>query len=135
MIEGKNLNISDDESLGSYGDVNGMAFFGMFTIDRNGKVATALYSPQYGNGDTVSSSELYYFSSGSYVVGKHKTNHDYYVDGFYTNYANEDGETIKVDYIIPTPDNATYYRWVVGEQVENIEFTLTASKYSTLGTY
>ena len=135
IIEGKNLNISDDESLGTYGDVNGMAFFGMFTIDRNGQVATALYSPQYDSGDEVPSSELYYFSSGSYVVGKHKTNHDYYTDGFYTNYVNEDGETIKADYIIPTPDNATFYRWVVGEQVENIEFTLTASKYSTLGTY
>ena len=135
MIEGKNLNISDDESLGSYGDVNGMAFFGMFTLDRNGNVATAMYSPQYDSGDEVPSSELYYFSSGSYVVGKHKSNHDYYVDGFYTNYVNEDGETIKTDYIIPTPDNATFYRWVVGEQVDNIEFTLTASKYSTLGTY
>ncbi len=135
MIEGTNLNISDDESLGSYGDVNGMAFFGMFTIDRNGLVATALYSPQYDSGDTLSSSELFYFSSGSYVVGKHKTSHNYYVDGFFTNYANEDGETIRTDFIVPTPDNAPFYRWIVGEQVETIEFTLTASKYSTLGTY
>ena len=135
MIEGKNLNISDDESLGTFGNVNGMAFFGMFTLDRNGIVATAMYSPQYEAGDSVPTSELYYFSSGSYVVGKHKTSHNYNVDGYFTNYVNDDGETIKTDIIIPTPDNATYYRWVVGEQVENIEFDLTASKYATLGTY
>ena len=135
MYEGKNLNISDDESLATYGEVNGMTFFGMFTKDRNGKVATALYSANYDYGDTVSGSELYYFSSGSYVVGEHKTNHDITKDGFYTNYANDDGTTISVDYIEPTPSDAIYYRWVVGESVEVLEVSLTASKYSTLGTY
>ena len=135
MYEGKNLNISDDESLATYGEVNGMTFFGMFTKDRNGKVATALYSPNYDYGDTVSGSELYYFSSGSYVVGEHKTNHDIEKDGFYTNYANDDGTSISVDYIEPTPSDAIYYRWVVGESVEVLEVSLTASKYSTLGTY
>ena len=135
MYEGKNLNIFDDESLATYGEVNGMTFFGMFTKDRNGKVATALYSPNYDYGDTVSGSELYYFSSGSYVVGEHKTDHDITKDGFYTNYASEDGTSITVDYIEPTPSDAIYYRWVVGESVEVLEVSLTASKYSTLGTY
>ena len=135
IIEGKNINISDDESLATYGDVNGMAFFGMFTIDRNGNVSTALYDDDYDYGDSASGSDLYYFSSGSYVVGKHKNNHDVYEDGFYTNYANKEDSTIKVDYIIPTPDNASYYRWVVGESVDTLELSLTASKYSTLGTY
>lgn len=135
MLEGKNMNISDDESLATYGDVNGMTFFGMFTKDRTGKIATAMYSPEYDYGDKVSSSELYYFSSGSYVVGKHKDNHNYYKDGFYTNYASEDGTSITVDYIEPTPSDTIYYRWVVGEAVEVIELSLTASKYSTLGTY
>lgn len=134
MLEGKNLNISDDESLASYGVVDGMAFFGMFTKDRTGVVATALYSPKYNYGDLVSGSELYYFSSGSYVVGQHKRDHDYYKDGFYTNYAAEDGDRIVVDYIEPTPNDAIYYRWVVGEAVEVLEVNLTASKYSTLGT-
>lgn len=135
MYEGKNLNISDDESLATYGEVNGMTFFGMFTKDRNGRVATALYSPNYDYGDAVSGSELYYFSSGSYVVGEHKTDHDITKDGFYTNYASEDGTSITVDYIEPTPSDAIYYRWVVGESVEVLEVSLTASKYSTLGTY
>ncbi len=135
MHEGKNLNISDSETLSSYGEVDGMTFFGMFTKDRNGNVSTALYSNNYESLDSVSSSELYYFSSGSYVVGLHKTNHDYYKDGFYSNYANEEGTGIYSDYIIPTPPSASYYRWVIGEDINSIEVKLIASKFSTLGTY
>ena len=133
MFEGKNLNISDDESLGTFGIVEGMTFFGMFKIDRNGNVATGLYSNNYHEGEEVSGSELYYFSSGSYVVGKHKSNHDIYEDGFYSHFRNEEGNGITVDYIEPTPSDATYYRWVIGESVETLEVNITASKYSTLG--
>ena len=134
MIEGKNLNISDDESLATYGDVEGMTFFGMFKIDRNGNIATGRYSSSYNYGSTISGSEQYYFSSGSYVVGKHKSNHDIEADGFYSNFPSEDGSKIVVDYIEPTPPDATYYRWVIGEAVETLEVNITASKYSTLGT-
>ena len=135
MIEGKNLNISDDESLATYGDVEGMTFFGMFKIDRNGNIATGRYSNSYNYGDTISGSEQYYFSSGSYVVGKHKSNHNIEEDGFYSNFPTEDGTGINVDYIEPTPPDATYYRWVIGETVETLEVNITASKYSTLGTH
>ena len=135
MIEGKNLNISDDESLATYGNVNGMAFFGMFKRDRNGNVATGRYSSSYGYDSSISGSEQYYFNSGSYVVGKHKSAHDYHVDGFYSNYPSEDGSKIVVDYIEPSPSDATYYRWIIGESVEVLEVNLKASKYSTLGTY
>ena len=136
MLEGKNLTISDDESLATYGIVEGMSFFGMFTKDRNGIIETAMYSPEYDYGDVIEGSELYYFSSGSYVMGQHKTEHDYKLDGFYTNYGNETGTAIVVDYINPTPNDTIYYRWVVGEAVKELEVeTLVASKYSTLGTY
>ena len=134
MLEGKNLNISDDESLATYGDVVGMTFFGMFKIDRNGNIATGRYSSSYEYGDTISGSEQYYFSSGSYVVGKHKNPHNIEVDGFYSNFPTADGTGIVVDYIEPTPPDATYYRWVIGEAVETLEVNITASKYSTLGT-
>ena len=134
MFEGKNLNISDDESLATFGNVNGMSFFGMFKFDRNGNVATGLYSQDYDYGDSATGSELFYFSSGSYVVGKHKSAHNINVDGFYTNYPNEDANGIVVGVIEPTPSDATYYRWVIGETVEVLEVNLTASKYSTLGT-
>lgn len=133
MYEGRNLNISDDESLATFGDVNGMTFFGMFKFDRNDNITAGLYSSNYNAGDNVSGSELYYFSSGSYVVGKHKSAHDIEVDGFYSNYANDDGTGIVCNYIEPTPSDATFYRWVIGESVEVLEVNITASKYSTLG--
>ena len=136
MLEGKNLTISDDESLATYGIIEGMSFFGLFTKDRNGVIETAMYSSDYAYGDSITGSELYYFSSGSYVMGQHKTEHDYYIDGFYTNYGNEEGTAIIIDYIDPTPSDTIYYRWVVGEAVKELEVeTLVASKYSTLGTY
>ena len=40
----------------------------------------------------------------------------------------------KVDYITPTPDDADYYMWSIGEQVSSYPMTITASKYLTLGT-
>lgn len=135
MKEGINLVISDDESLATYGDIEGMTFFGMHKKDRNGVIETALYSTEYEPGEEVNGSILYYFSSGSYVRGKHKDNHDYYKDGFYTNYANEDGTSIIVDYIEPTPPDSIHYDWSIGEKMAEIVLeTLTASKYATLGT-
>ncbi|MBR3489981.1 MAG: hypothetical protein IKH36_00675 [Bacilli bacterium] len=136
IYEGKNINIATNENITAYGEVSGMTFFGMFSYDRNGKVYTALYNTNYNNDSTVPSSEIVYFTKGSYVLGQHKTNHNYEQDGFYTNYP-KSGETdkIKVDYITPTPDDSNYYMWVVGDQVTSIEINLTASKYSTLGTY
>ena len=75
------------------------------------------------------------FTRNSYVLGEHYTDHDITVDGFYTNYKTED-DTIKVDYIDPTPEDQLYYIWNVGENADAIiyEIQLTASKFNTLGT-
>ena len=136
MYEGKNLNIATNESVTSYGDVIGMTFFGMYNHDRDGRVETALYNTDYASGDTINSSELYYFSNGSYVLGRHKSNHDYYVDGFYSVFENEEStNTVLVDYIVPTPEESNYYMWVIGEEIASYDISLSASKYSTLGTY
>ncbi len=136
MYEGKNLNIATNENVTSYGEVYGMTFFGMYTHDRFGNVYTALYNPAYDNDDHVASSEIYYFNNGSYVLGLHHINHNYKEDGFFTNYENEElAEHIIVDYIIPTPEDSNYYMWVIGEQIASYEVDLTASKFSTLGTY
>jgi hypothetical protein len=136
MLEGKNLNIATNEAITSYGEVSGMTFFGMYQLDRNGKVLTDFYNNKYSNGDTVASGELYAFTSGSYVLGKHNTNHDITKDGFYSNFENKDvAGTIKTKYIEPTPSDASYYMWVIGEKVTTYDVSLTASKYSTLGTY
>jgi hypothetical protein len=134
--QGKVINIATNESNTAYGEVYGMSFFGLYSHDRNDKVYTAMYDQGLNTGDTLTSGDLYYFTSGSYVSGKHNTNHNIKVDGFYSNYANPDDNTKVIQkYIEPTPAEASYYNWLIGEEVNTIEFTLSASKYSTLGTY
>ena len=136
MLEGKNMNVATNEAVTSYGEVSGMTFFGMYQLDRNDRVFTAFYDKKYEAGDVVAPGEFYAFTSGSYVLGLHNTNHDITKDGFYSNYEDEEVEgTVEVKYIEPTPSDASYYMWVIGETVTTYELTLTASKYATLGTY
>ena len=123
IYEGKNINIATTENITASGEVSG-------------KVFTALYNTNYDKNSTIPSSEIVYFTKGSYVLGLHKTNHNYEQDGFYSNFAREDTiDKIDVKYIVPTPEDSNYYIWAIGEQVTAYEITLTASKYSTLGTY
>ena len=134
LLEDKNLNVALNEKITSYGDVYGMTFFGMYRENSAGKIITALYSNDYGYGDTVTGGDAYYFTSGSYVLGRHYESHDITVDGFYSNdLVSEESTELKVFYIEPTPADADFYMWVVGEQVVTYDITLTASKYSTLG--
>lgn len=136
MLEGKNLNIATNEAVTAYGGVNGMTFFGMYQLDRNGDIVTAFFDNKYEPGDTVASGEFYTFTSGSYALGLHYTNHNIEEDGFYSNYENENNPgTIEAKYIEPTPNDASYYMWVIGESVTTYELSLTASRYATLGTY
>ena len=136
MLEDKVLNIALNQNVTSYGEVDGMTFFGMFKRDRENHIVKAMYNSNYTTGSSVTESELYYFSSGSYVLGLHETNHNIEVDGFYTNYADlSDGTNkIMVDYIIPTPENAEHYMWNIGLSVQSYDIEMMASKYSTLGT-
>ena len=136
MYDGKILNIATNQQVTAYGDVVGMTFFGRYVHDRNGYADTGLYSSDYNNGDAADTNDLYLFSKSSYVLGRHYTNHDITVDGFYTNYNDEDNPGyIKTAYIEPTPEDASYYMWVIGELVSSYDIELVASKYSTLGTY
>ena len=130
MLAGKNLNIATNENVTEYGEVLGMTFFGMFTLN-NGNIVTALYD-DYTYNQTISSGDIYYFTDGSYVLGKHLTNHDIKVNGFYSNYGTEDNKVI-IKYIEPTPADSDFYMWTIGEVVASYEVDLTASKYSTLG--
>ena len=132
MLEGKNLNIAKNENVTEYGEVLGMTFFGMFSLDRNKNIITALYS-DYGYNEVVSSGDIYYFTNGSYVLGRHTTNHDITKNGFYSNYGNEEGNRVVIKYIEPTPQDTQFYMWTIGEVVASYDVTLTASKYSTLG--
>ena len=136
IYEGRNINIALNESVKAYGEVSGMTFFGMYAHDRDGNVDTGYFKTIYNNTSTVPATEITAFSNGSYVLGLHNENHNYEVDGFYSNFPVKDSiDKVTVNYIDPTPEDADYYMWVIGEQVELIEIYLTASKYSTLGTY
>ncbi len=134
--EGVNINIATNEAVTSYGVVSGMTFFGMYMRSGDGNTVEAFYNRSYNQGDTVAPGEFYAFSSGSYVLGSHVLNHDITVDGFYSNYQNEESEGIvEVKYIEPTPEASNYYMWVIGEAVSSYDVNLIASRFSTLGTY
>ena len=130
-FEGVNLifakqegDLSDKSDQDIWGDVNGMAFFGMYRINRNtGQKEYDIYEPNYVG---KSGSDL--FASGTYIEGRHKANHDINVDGFYTNV--DDGTNV-VPQIIEVVDNNNYYDWIIGADVVNYTTTVMASTYST----
>ena len=131
ILQGKNLILATE--AGAHGDVSGMTYIGMFsgTMTRN----TGIYSPDYDEGDTIPA-DIEQFERNSYVQGKHYESHNIEVDGFYTNYDNEG--IINVEYIIPTPENAIYYQWILGEITDDIFYgpiELIATKYATTSTH
>ena len=130
------LNIATNENVTAFGEVDGMTFFGLYEYTREGDIEAAMYKPAYGYGDSATTNDLYYFSDGSYVLGMHESNHDITVDGFYSNYENEEVEgEIQVKYIEPTPEDSNYYMWTIGEMTQSYVIdNLQASKYLTLGT-
>ena len=131
MFEGRNLNIAKDEHADEYGEVKGMTFFGLFNLDNNDRVNTGIYNNTYAGGDTLDWGGT--FARGGYVTGKHLPNHNIKVDGFYSNFINKDTSINEVNYIDPTPDDAQFYMWYIGESFKEYNVNLTASKYSTLG--
>ena len=133
MLEGKNLNVATNEQATAYGQVHGMFFLGLFTSRKSPGTSTGFYHKGYENGDVITNAGT--FSSNSYVMAQHMTEHDITIDGFYTNY-NKDGK-INVNYVDTTPKDDVYYIWLVGEELDVTKFQveLSASKYATLGTY
>ena len=131
MYEGKNLNIAKDQQVTEYGDVLGMSFLGIFNYDNDRNVNTGNYSNVYEPGDTLDWAGT--FNKGSYVLGKHLTNHNIKINGFYSNFMDEETLNNEVRYIDPTPKDALFYMWYIGENVLSYDVNLVASKYSTLG--
>ncbi len=132
MYEGQQLNIATNESVTSYGNVYGMTFFGMFKYDSSDNVYVGIYD-KYDYDEQLNWGGV--FDDGSYVLGAHKASHDITIDGFYTNYIDEDTSLNKMNYITPTPEDSPMYMWIIGELVIEYDVDLNASKYSTLGTY
>lgn len=133
MLAGKKLNVTTDEGATVYGVVSGMTFFGMYEKFATGKYNYGFYDDEITFDSKVDSSSL--IVGGSYVAGLHNTNHDIEVDGYYTNYIDDSYSNLTVDYINPTPPDSNYYMWMIGTPAINYDITLTASKYSSFGTY
>ncbi len=134
MIPGQNLNVTINQAATAYGKVTGMTFFGMYNSYEGGTYRFGLYDDDVSYGDTGNASMA--IVGGSYVIGLRNDNHDITKDGFYSNYLDEETYTdIYTAYIDPTPIGKTGYRWVIGFEAISYEFTLQASRYSSLGTY
>lgn len=122
-------NIYNKANQDIWGDVEGMAFFGMYRTNRvTSKKEFDIYAPNYTGGAVEG-----FFANGTYVEGRHKANHDTTVDGFYTNvgdYSDPNNITV-VPEIIEVADYGTYYDWIAGGDVVNYSTSLIASTYST----
>ena len=135
-FEGVNLifakaegDLSDRNSEDIWGDVNGMAFFGMYRYNRiTGSKEYDIYAP---NGEGTATTNM--FKAGTYIEGRHKPNHDTTVDGFYTNVVPE-GQTTAVPQVIEVTDYGTYYDWIIGAQIVNYNTQLIASIFGTEST-
>ena len=130
-FEGVNLilakqegDLADKYNQDIWGDVNGMAFFGMYRLNRTtGKKEYDIYAP---NIEDATSTNM--FANGTYIEGRHKANHNYTVDGFYTNV--DSGLGI-IPQVIDVVDQGTYYDWIIGADIVNYSTSLIASTYST----
>ena len=108
-----------------WGDVSGMAFFGMYRTSRTTENKEYdIYAPNYAGTATTNM-----FVNGTYVEGRHKANHNINVDGFYTNVKTDSGKA--EPQVIDVTDNGTYYDWIVGAEIVNYNTSLIASTYSS----
>lgn len=133
MLANRNLNVTTNEAATEYGDISGMTFFGMYQKYGNGSFSYGLYDDEVNYGDAGDAGDI--IAGGSYVLALHKVNHDITVDGFYSNFINDEYTEISTQYINPTPPDSNYYMWTIGISAVNYSFAMTASKYSSLGTY
>lgn len=129
------LNISTNEANTAYGEVRGMSFMGMYNPNNSGNYTYGVYGSNVKNNDHSDAANL--IIGSAYVMGLHKPNHNIKVDGFYSNYLDEDDNysTVHTRYIDPTPKDSGYYMWLIGTKTIYYEFDMVASKYSSLGTH
>ena len=131
IYEGMNVNVAHNQQVTDPGDVNGMTFLGIFTIDEFDNINKGNYDETIDPGDILNWSGE--FNRGVYVLGVRKNNHDIEVDGFYSNYMNEDTSVNEVKYVHPTNESVSPYIWYIGSNALEYNVNLIASKYSTLG--
>ena len=133
MIPNRSLNVTTNQAATAYGKVTGMTFFGMYNTYSSGSYQYGMYGSTFNYGSEADMGDA--IIGGSYVLGLHALEHDITKDGFYTNVLNDAETEIVTEYIDPTPDDTTFYRWVVGMNAINYTVNLTSTKYSSLGTF
>ncbi len=133
MIPDNNLNVTTNQAATTYGRITGMTFFGMYNSYAGGGLQYGMYDKSFHNGDAADASDL--VMGGSYVLGLHLANHNITINGFYSNYMDDDYTHIETDYVKPSEIGENGYRWIIGQYSINYNFSLTASKYSSLGTH
>lgn len=135
LSQGRNIILRTE--AGTDGEVYGMAFVGLYKVASGSTTRDfGYYADNYVQGSTISDAVAETFTRNSYVQGKHYTSHNIQADGFYTKF-NDNGH-VKIDYINPTPEDAPYYQWIIGELSSDIyyeDIELIATKYATTGTY
>lgn len=132
MIPDQNLNVTITQDATAYGKVTGMTFFGMYKHEGS-TYDYGVYADNLSAGDNASASMA--IIGGSYVLGLHSVGHNIKVDGFYSNYLSNDFTEVETRYIDPTKIGDTGYRWVIGLSAINYNVNITATKYSSFGTY
>ncbi len=132
MLAGSNLNVAIDEDVAISGNVYGMTFFGMYNTYGNGSYVYGMYDSSMSYGSPATAGDI--ITDGSYVRGLHAINHDITVDGFYTNYIDDDFTVLTTAYIDPIPPNSNFYMWEIGTPSIKYEVELIAARYSSLGT-
>lgn len=139
ILSGKHLDVATNQNVTAFGNVNGMAFMGIYKPNNDGTVSIGMYKDSYVTGQTADGADVTVVSGGTYIRGKHyKDNdgvstHNIKVDGYYSHYVN-DSNVISIEYVVPTPENADDYTWAIGVNVYEFEVNMTASKFSTMGT-
>ena len=139
IISGKHLDVATNQNVTAFGNVKGMAFMGIYKPNTDGTVSVGMYKDSYVTGQTANGADVTVVSGGTYIRGKHYKNnnsvsiHNIKEDGYYSHYVN-DSNVISIKYVEPTPENADDYTWAIGVNVYEFEISMTASKFSTMGT-
>ena len=124
------------------GPVKGMTYFGMF-YKRNESKVFGIYDYSLTNAGyqqlTNEQKKLCDLSTSddeckpySFVYGYHELEKEEQkrTHGFYSHYESEENNGMYVDYVDVTPVNATYYKWVLGSDIDIIDVSLQATKAS-----
>ena len=118
------------------GIVDGMAFLGMYYSDEDGNIVKGMYDTNYETGDTLVEGDSTFSGYGTFVTGfplLGDADEEFYkLDGYYTNYYDEETGLMTIDYVEPM-DKTGYYQWLVGVEVQDLYVALEATRYSTYG--